>query len=395
MNYLSEVKIATQKLEDKIIDYQDWAEIVLGDDYRDVFSDEYIRRASKVFGIFLKNAESCEISESDIDKVEELKTLLNEIKAEKIKLQTANLEYNAIQRAEARNDMFNEQIIDAIGRLKPLDISVKNNTYSIDTDNTLLITLSDFHAGSTFEIKGMYNEVVNKYNYDIMWQRLYNLIDQIESDEIVYQDITVAILGDCFEGILRNSSLLKLREPVIDTVVNFSEDMCQWLAELWRRFRCKINVVTVGGNHDVVRLLESRPTFEDENLTKFVVAYMKQRFNDIYDIIIDDYQEIAIKNIRGTNIMFCHGEDKNIEETMNYFSNLYNIDIDEGYGGHLHRPESKSIGITEVGDRLFTRVGSIVGIDTFAKKIRVSARPSAYVALYTDNGKTWSRNYYL
>ena len=93
--------------------------------------------------------------------------------------------------------------------------------------------------------------------------------------------------------------------------------------------------------------------------------------------------------------MFCHGEDKDLTATMDYFSNLYNVDIDEGYGGHLHRPESKSVGITEVGDRMFTRVGSIVGIDTFAKRIRVSARPSAYVALYTDNGKTWSRNYYL
>lgn len=393
MNYLQEVKIATQKLEDKLIDHQDWAEVVLGKFYRDYYSNEYIRRAVNVFSIFLKNAESYEISESD--KAEELQEILDKIKAEKIKLQTANIEYNAIQRAEARNDMFNEQIVEAIGRLKPLDISVKNNMHSIDTDNTLLITLSDFHAGSTFEIKGMYNEVVNKYDYNIMWRRLYNLLDQIENDEVVYRDVTVVILGDIFEGVLRNSSLLKLREPVIDTVVRFSEDICQWLTELYRRFSCKINVVTIGGNHDVVRLLESRPTFEDENLTKFVVAYMKQRLNDFSEIVIDDYQEVAIKNIRGTNIMFCHGEDKNIEETMNYFGNLYNVDIDEGYGGHLHRPESKSIGITEVGDRMFTRVGSIVGIDTFAKKIRVSARPSAYVALYTDNGKTWSRNYYL
>ena len=122
---------------------------------------------------------------------------------------------------------------------------------------------------------------------------------------------------------------------------------------------------------------------------------MVQRLIDVDCITIDPYQEIAIKNIRGTNVMFCHGEDKDLSATMDYFSNLYNVDIDEGYGGHLHRPENKAIGITEVGDRVFTRVGSIVGIDTFAKKIRVAARPSAYVAIYTDNGKTWSRNYYL
>lgn len=391
MTYLNKVRLATQNLEDKIIDYQDWAEIVLGPDYKNVFSDEYLRRACKVFGIFLKNVES---QVDDKDNTEELKQLLEQIKAERIKVSTANLEYNAIQRAEARNDMFKEELIRAIGRLEPLKIPEHENTYEV-SDSTLLITLSDFHAGSTFTVKGAFGEIVNQYDYHIMWHRLYNLIDQIEADCIDFKDCKVAILGDCFENILRTSSLLKLREPVIDTVIKFSEDMCQWLVRLADTLKTEVEVITVGGNHDCQRLLESRPNFEDENLTKFVVAYMVQRLIDVDCITIDPYQEIAIKNIRGTNVMFCHGEDKDLSATMDYFSNLYNVDIDEGYGGHLHRPESKAIGITEVGDRVFTRVGSIVGIDTFAKKIRVAARPSAYVAIYTDNGKTWSRNYYL
>lgn len=392
MSYLTKVKIATQNLEDKIIDYQDWAEIVLGPDYRDVYGSEYLRRASKVFSIFLKNAEGQEV---EGDKSDELRELLSQIKAERIKLSTTNIEYNAIQRAEARNDLFAEELIRAIGRLEPLQIPEHENTYRLDGGSTLLITLSDFHAGSTFKISGLYGETVNEYSYNIMWHRLYNLIDQIEADCIDFKDCKVAILGDCFENIIRSSSLLKLREPVIDTVIKFSEDLCHWLVHLKMKLGTNIEVVTVGGNHDTQRLLESRPNFEDENLTKFVVAYVKQRFEGIAGFNIDDYQEIAIKNIRGTNVMFCHGEDKDLTATMDYFSNLYNVDIDEGYGGHLHRPESKSVGITEVGDRVFTRVGSIVGIDTFAKRIRVSARPSAYVALYTDNGKTWSRNYYL
>ena len=57
MNYLSIAKIATQNLEDGIINYQDWAAEVLGSEYRDMYSGEYIRRAAKVFGIFLKNAD--------------------------------------------------------------------------------------------------------------------------------------------------------------------------------------------------------------------------------------------------------------------------------------------------------------------------------------------------
>lgn len=393
-SYIGFATRVTNALTDGQITYTEWCESIIGEP---LYSEENTRRCATFFKKFLELQDREEIlSITDDEKLARIIQAKEEIKAERLKLQTTNLEYNAIQRAEARNDMFKEDLIRAINRLEPIRVErpAHENTYE-HQDSTLLITLSDFHAGSTFKISGLYGEIVNEYSYDIMWHRLYNLIDQIEADDIDYADCKVTILGDCFENIIRNSSLLKLREPVIDTVIRFSEDMCQWLLHLHMKLGVDIEVVTVGGNHDCQRLLESRPSFEDENLTKFVVAYIKQRYEGIAGFEIDDYQEIAIKNIRGTNVMFCHGEDKDLSTTMDYFSNLYNIDIDEGYGGHLHRPESKAIGITEVGDRMFTRVGSIVGIDTYSKKIRASARPSAYVALYTDNGKTWSRNYYL
>lgn len=393
-SYIGFATRVTNALTDGKISCTEWCENIIGEP---LYFEENARRCATFFKRFLDIQDKEEVlSITDDEKLAKVIQAKEELKAERIKLQTANLEYNAIQKAEVRNDMFVEELIRAIGRLEPIKTvrPGRNHTYE-HQDSTLLITLSDFHAGSTFTIKGLYGEIVNQYDYDIMWRRLYNLIDQIESDDIDYADCKVAILGDCFENIIRASSLLKLREPVIDTVIRFAEDMCQWLLQLSERLCADIEVITVGGNHDVTRLLESRPSFKDENLTKFVVAYMKQRYRGVCGVDINDYQEIAIKNIRGTNVMFCHGEDKDLSTTMDYFSNLYNIDIDEGYGGHLHRPESKAIGITDVGDRMFTRVGSIVGVDTFAKKIRASARPSSYAALYTDNGKTWSRNYYL
>ena len=69
MTLLSKAQIATQELEDKVINYQDWAEKVLGSDYRDMFSDEYIRRSAKVFGIFLKHLEdnNLTISHGDLN----------------------------------------------------------------------------------------------------------------------------------------------------------------------------------------------------------------------------------------------------------------------------------------------------------------------------------------
>nr|DAL17550.1 MAG TPA_asm: DNA polymerase II small subunit [Caudoviricetes sp.] len=393
MTLLSKAQIATQELEDRVISYQDWAEKVLGSDYRDVFSDEYIRRSAKVFSIFLKHLEDM----GDTEAEGEMQDILEQLKAERIKIQTANLEYNAIQRAEARNDLFNEQIIRAIERLEPIKgARPKLDVEPCDRHRTALLAISDLHAGSTFTVKGIYNEIVNEYSYDIMCARLWSIIDKIEVDDIVFDDLTVAICGDLVEGILRESSLTKLREPVTDTVIRLAEFLSEWIYQLSIRLEKKVNVVIIGGNHDTVRSLTSRPMFEGENLTKIVVEFIKLRLQDLDWITVDDYQDVAIKNIQGVNVMFQHGEDKDLKTTMDYFSNLYNIDVDEIVAGHLHRGESKTVGITELGDRQLTRVGSIVGTDSYAKQIRASARPSCYIALYEeDNGKTWSRNYYL
>ena len=393
MTLLSKAQIATQELEDRVISYQDWAEKVLGSDYRDVFADEYIRRGAKVFSIFLKHLEDM----GDVEAEGEMQDMLEQLKAERIKIQTANLEYNAIQRAEARNDLFNEQIIKAIERLEPIKgTRPKLDVEPCDKHRTALLAISDLHAGSTFTVKGIYNEIVNEYSYDIMCARLWSIIDKIEADDIVFDDLTLAICGDLVEGILRESSLTKLREPVTDTVIRLAEFLSEWIYQLSIRLEKKVNVVIIGGNHDTIRSLTSRPMFEGENLTKIVVEFIKLRLQDLDWITVDDYQDVAIKNIQGVNVMFQHGEDKDLKTTMDYFSNLYNIDVDEIVAGHLHRGESKTVGITELGDRQLTRVGSIVGTDSYAKQIRASARPSCYIALYEENnGKTWSRNYYL
>lgn len=393
-SYISFAQRVTNAVEDGLIGYEEWSTALLG---AVRYSAEGLRRCYQFVGQLLQNAENDDIEQvDDKDKLAEIRAAIDELKAERLKIQTCNLEYNATQRAEARNDLFNEQIIDAIKRLKPIEA----HRPIIDIEprhdgTTALLAISDLHAGSTFTIKGYYNEVVNEYSYDIMCQRLWSIIDKIEADDLAFDDMTVAICGDLLENILRESSLVKLREPVVDTAIRLGYFLANWLVALSDRLNTRINVVTIGGNHDIVRSLTSRPSFEGENLTKVAVEIMKLCLADVDWIVVDDYQEVAIKTIRGTNVMFQHGEDKDLKTTLDYFSNLYNIDCDEIVAGHYHRPESKTVGISDVGDVTLTRVGSIVGTDSYAKKIRAAARPSAYMAMYTDQGKTWSRNYYL
>ena len=391
-SYLSFVERATSALSDGLIDCQQWGRAVVGED---LYSEENTRRIAKFFIQFIQNLENDIIEQiDDKDKLATIKKAMEELKAERIKIQTANLEYNANARAEARGDLFQERIVEAINRLEPVKIKCIEVTPS--SGQVGLLCLSDFHAGSTYEVKGLYGEIVNKYDFEIMKNRLWRLIGMIESDDVVIDKLIVANLGDFFENVLRLSSLTKLREPVVDTVIKFSEFMAQWLIEIRNRLEIPITVVTVGGNHDVNRILGQQPQLEEENLGKVVVEFLKLRIGQCENIKVEDYTDVAVKTIGPVNVMFTHGEDKDLATTIEYFSNLYNIDADEIYAGHLHRPESRAIGITELGDRMIYRVGSICGCDTYSKRLRKSAKPSAYFALYEkDQGHTWSKNYYL
>lgn len=392
--YLQFCKRATDSLSNGQIELNEWASAVFGED-AGMYSAEYIRRVYVFFKQFVSRLESEDYAVmSDDDKLAQVKNILNEIRAEKIKVRTANLEYNANARADAREDMFREQIISAINRLEPIKHSELIYTPEVGTSG--LLCLSDFHAGSTYEIKGLYGEVINKYSYDIMTARLWRLLSQLEAEDMPYDDLTIALMGDFTENILRDSSLTKLREPVTDTLVRFSEFMANWIVAVHDKLNVPINVVVVGGNHDINRILGTKPQFEGENTAKIVDELLKLRIalSGIKDITVDDYTDCAIKTIRGTNIMFEHG-DGDAVTTMNYYENIYNISIDEGYFGHLHRQESKSAGIADVGDRMCYRVGSIAGVDTFAKKLRKASRASATFATYTNNGREWAKTYYL
>ena len=80
--------------------------------------------------------------------------------------------------------------------------------------------------------------------------------------------------------------------------------------------------MTVGGNHDTCSFLGAKPRFEEENLTKIVTKFMQIRFENNPYIQVDQFTDTAIINIQDVNVMIEHGEDSNLQTTIEYFSNL-------------------------------------------------------------------------
>ena len=396
-NFVDYANRLMNMVDDGVLNWKEWSDNILG---VGIYSGETCVKNGRFAKKFLEKM--CEDDKNSLEKCGGLSQKsyekCDEIILERKKLQDATRELNEERRAKARNELIDERIINAINRLPKFEVKKFDNEVC-NSGKTGLLLFSDIHAGSTYEIKGLHGEYINKYNWAIMVSRMEQILFDMQNNKIngmKFDRLVVGCLGDFVEGILRDSSLAKLREPVIDSVIRFSEYYSNWLVELYTIVECPITVITVGGNHDVARFLTSKPQFDGENFAKLIREFIAIRLKGIQGIDVKPYTEFDVEKIYDTNVGFAHGTDKDMSMAMDYFGNLYNYQIDELYAGHLHGNSQQANGISNVGDRLCTRIGSICGLDTFSHKIRKASKASYYFATYEEfYGKTWQRVYYL
>lgn len=389
--YLAYADRVTQALSDGLIDYQEWSQSILDEQ---LYSEENLRRCYQFFKKFIDKLDQEEQKELNDDKrLEMLKQAKEDLIKERKRLQTVNLEAQDYYRTVGRNELFNEKIQEAIEKLPAVESKHIKFTYPAAT--TGLLVISDQHYDSNFEVKGLFSEVINKYDKTVFKDRMWRLLGMMENDRFDYDKLYVVSCGDALEGILRMTSLQKLRGNVIDSALEFAEFMSQWLVEVKNRLAVPVVFNLISGNHDVTRSLTQKPEFPEETLAKVIHAFIKLRLKDCPDITVEDYGDVWYLNLYGQNLMFAHGETNDLNELANYYENLYNVEIDCLYAGHLHRFEQKTIGASMNGDREFIRVPSICGTDTYAKQIKKNAKAGAYFALYSDIGRELSKIYYL
>lgn len=390
-NYLSLVKSASNSLESGKIDYSEWAKAVIGEE---LYSQENLRRCYMFFSKFLDHLEDEEMeSINDVDKYNEIMDAKEELIKERKKLQTVNVQAQEYYRERARSELLVEQIQDAVKALKPFE--VKEIIHTKPIEKVAVLTIADAHYDSNFEINGLFGEKVNVYNKETFKTRMWNLLGKIEADDFDFDKIKVVSMGDCLEGLIRASSLKKLRQPVVESVVEFAEFMSTWLVALQNRLEVPVEFALVPGNHSICRFLSQKPEFQDENLEYIIHAFIKLRLEDCKDIKIEPYNDVYFTTVFNENLVFSHGETKDLESIMNYLENLYDITIDACYGAHFHSESSKSVGVGNIGSRRVVRVPSIVGTDTYARQILKHNRAGAYFAIFDEDGEDLSKIYYL
>lgn len=395
-SYLSFVTRITAALNDGLIDYQQWGRAVAGED---LYSEESTRRIAKFFSQFIQNLENDEIELlGDKDKAKEIKQLLEKLAKERKKIQTANVEYNANLRSEARVEMFNEQVIEAIHNLKPIQFNKKLCTES-DPEATAVLCIADAHNGVEINMASLFGEVVNVYSPEILKARLNKLANQVIEDKkrlLDYDKLIVFDLGDAIQGMLRLSDLSKLRTGVLQSAIDYAEMIAQWLVFLSEGLEVPIEYVCLGGNHCECRFLEKGRNWEEENLGLVIQHVLDLRLQNNPNITVDPYSEFGFKTVQGVNILAIHGDDaKNDFDEISYWENYHNISIDILIMGHVHHGEQNTVGYGLTGDKEVIKVPSLVGVDSFSKKCRKLARAGAKFMLFEDGSKTWEKTIIL
>lgn len=341
------------------------------------------------------------------DYKKEVEQLKFELLTERKKLQRINREYHENARLKADHDLYIEMCKEAIDRQKPIKI-VPTTIKKRKLNNCGLLIISDSHYGKEILLKGLDGEVINQYSPEIYKSRMWKLMSDFENDFLdnPVDKIVVDDLGDCIEGILRlGESIQKLRTGVTDSIEEYAQFMATWLCELWNRLQVPIEYNLIGGNHDIIRILQQKVAFGDENVAKNILSNIDLRIENAklkaqlnggrIDIEVKPYSDIVYNTFFGYNVFAYHGESKNMKDDIEFFENYYNIDIDLLIGGHLHSSESKSIGFGYFGDREIMRVPSIVGCDSYSKSIRKGSRSGVKYITFTEDGRNWEKIYYL
>lgn len=390
-SYLAFAKRVTEALQDGLIDYQEWGEAVLGEN---IYSEENTRRCAKFFIQFTQNLENDIIEKiDDKDKVAEIERAKEELIKERKKLQTVNAQAQEYYRSSARNELLIEQIKEAISNLEPIE--VKTIVHKKPSEKVAVLTIADAHYDSNYQVDGLFGECVNKYDKETFKTRMWNLLGKIEADDFDFDKLKVVSMGDCLEGLIRYTSLQKLKQPVVKSTIEFAEFMASWLVEVSNRLGVAIDFAMVPGNHSVLRLLGQKPDFPEENLEYIIYEFIRLRLKDHKNIYIEPYNDVYFTTVFGQNLVFAHGEYRDLEEFMVYLENLYDITIDACYGAHFHAESSKSVGVGSFGSKRIIRVPSMVGTDPYAKSILNNNRAGAYFAIFSEDGEDLNKIYYL
>ena len=270
----------------------------------------------------------------EFSKEKEIEKKLEELRKERIKLQTANIERNRIDRAQSRQEMYYEYVGNAITSLplpefRPI---VQNDS----NEKEYIATLSDLHFGAVFTSEH------NKYSPEIARDRMEYLTSRLISfvEEKSLSRLHIVSLGDMLQGLLRVNDLRINDSTVVKSCVEVSRLIALMLNTLSEYTNVEYYHVP-SANHTQIRPLGSKANeLMDEDMEYLIGNYIKDlcSMNKRINVhLAEEGKQYIQIDIMGFTIIAMHGHQiKNIETSIRDLSMLYSGFVDYVILGHYH-----------------------------------------------------------
>lgn len=351
--------------------YSEWIKLVFGKEHsEDVSRREYY--GCKMFIASVEDEDSPDNASADI--LEDLKRREFDIDKKRLKLADELSYINRLKRDIARGETIGEYAAAAANIIKEHTPFFGASNINASGSSKAVLCLSDWHYG--LEANG----VVNIFNPAIAKDRLQQLLNNVllDIDKFDIDEIVVANLGDLISGIIHTTIRIENRVDVITQTIEVSEMLAEVLNELGKHV--KVRYYSVIDNHGRV-FANKNESMDKENFNRMIDFYLAERFKDNENV------EILQNNIDETIMHFAlynwtfvgvHGHDDNPSTAVNDLSNFMHIDYNVCLLGHRHSPAlSESCGDLTISN------GCLCGTDVYAKKRRLSSRPSQNLVIVT------------
>ena len=368
-------RICSEK--DNIGSWQDVANIInniLGT----AFTESKYRKNFRLYSEGYQDSQQKAIEEHNA----ELEKKLTEIKKERIKLQTLNAERNKLDRAEARKELYYEQVANTIPTLEPPVFNDWNSEIAKiedDIKEEYLLTIADIHSGSTF--KTDYNE----YSPEIMIERFEELTQKIISFIKKHNCKTFHVvgLGDFIQGCIHMNDLKINDSTVVKATVQVSQAMAEFLNKISKYSQINYYHV-ISSNHSQMRYLGTKASeLMGEDMEYIIGHYIKDvlKNNDNVHVYVDeeahDYKNL---DIMGYNVVAAHGHQfKNLDNIINNLSSKLTISVDYLIIGHQHNHKVLTGNDSSTFDTEVLVCPSFIGSDPFADEILKGSKAAVMI----------------
>lgn len=361
--------------KDQIGSWQDVADILnelLGTEY----TESKFRKQRQAFDKMLA-ANQSKFADSDAQ--------LNEIEVQKRELERKKIQFRDERNAWQKQNFTDARVEEKLDKLESELTSLgrtnfdEHNNVSINSDNDMLIILSDLHIGQTFD------SIFGKYNTDIAKDRLNQLLNEVISIRELHnsKNCYVSLQGDLISGNIHKSIQVSNRENVIEQIKIATELISSFCYELSLHFET-VFMSNVSGNH--TRMDRKDDAIHDERLDDIISWAVELSIKHIDNFhVLHRNIDTGISDIliRGKSYIAVHGDYDGFNK-----SGVQNLCLALGFVpyaityGHLH-----VCSVDETNGVKMIRGGSLAGCgDSYTIEKRLTGKPSQMVCICTDKG---------